>query len=94
MLYPDDSSLIKWRRRESNPQTECHFTLENKEFCASQKGLAADWQRSDCQCSDEADSDLQIIRELHLLHDAWPQLDSALRRAILQVIRSLRKWPE
>ena len=32
----------KWRRRESNPEDDCHSALENKGALASQDGLAAD----------------------------------------------------
>jgi hypothetical protein len=70
------------------------LTLENKGFCASQQGLAADWQRKNCQCTDEADSDLQIIRELHLLHSVWPQLTVDARRTLLEVVKAMQQGNE
>ena len=84
----------KWRRRESNPQIDIRLHLENKVFFDSQKRLAADWQRSDCQSSTATQDNAQVAQELHLLHSVWPQLDHSQRTAILLVIRNMQKRPD
>ncbi len=71
---------------ESNPPPGIGFTLQNRVFHACQNGLAADWQRSECQSSECLDSDLQLIQELHHLHLTWPHLPAEFRREILNSI--------
>jgi len=82
--------LAKWRRRESNPEADSHFTLENKALSQIANGLAADWQRKSCQCGDDVESDLQIVRELHFLHTAWHHLTADSRRQIMYAIDAVR----
>jgi hypothetical protein len=77
-------------RRESNPEDRCHSELENKGSPASEAGLAADWQRKNCQRGDDVDSDLQIMRELHFLHTVWPHLPPQARHQLMYAIDAVR----
>ena len=86
-ISSSDNGCQKWRRRESNPQTECHSTLENKVFCASQKGLAADWQRFHCQQPIHSDNDTENMRELAAIAAAWLQLPDSIRKLIVALVK-------
>ena len=81
----------KWRRRESNPHDDFNSVLENKASPASQEWLAADWQRMNCHFDSVSERDLQVIRELHLLHFLWPQLPAESRSQILNDIGGVRR---
>ncbi len=73
-------------RRESNPQESNASALENKASYAPQNGPAADWQRMNCHFGDVLDCDLEVIRELLVLHSLWPQLPAETRAQILNYI--------
>ena len=88
-LSNNDLCDRKWRRRESNPEDDRHSALENTTFCERGNGLAADWQRLSCHFGNVSECDLQVIRELHLLHLTWPQLPAKSRSQILNDIHGI-----
>jgi hypothetical protein len=78
-------------RRESNPETDCQPTLQNKIFRAIENALAADWQRLK-RHSDNGDfSYTDAISSLSAVVAAWPQLSSAPHQIIVALVQATVK---
>jgi hypothetical protein len=76
-----------WRRRESNPEADCHLALENKAFSQIANGLAADWQRNSCHSETASESDAKSMLDLGEVVAAWGQLPKATQQVIVALIR-------
>jgi hypothetical protein len=79
----------KWRRRESNPESDCRCALENKDFGETQNGVAADWQRF--KRHHEASFGSDAMSGLGAVVAAWLQLPTPTQQMIVALVQATLK---